>query len=323
MSASVRCKQRRALTRGFFTLRISQVYTRGGEAGATYQNDFVEVFNAGNTDIDLMGWSMVVITFEGTTQQAKGATFNQSFKVAPGIHFLFRFAGNGANGQPVPGDFPIITDTSLGSTSGLIEILPPGVGYQAGCPPATGTVTDFIGYGTSTCSEGSPAPVPPSNKSLTRLSNGCTDTDNNLNDFALVDPNPRPFAAAPTSCLASPTPGLSPTPTPSPVPTVSPTPIPSPTLGPPPLGTLLRISQIYTRGGEAGATYQNDFVEVFNASSSTIDLKGWSMVVDTLEGPTQQAIGATFNNSFSVPPGMHILFRFTGSGGANGQPSAG
>jgi len=29
------------------SLRISQVYTRGGEAGATYQNDFVEIFNAG------------------------------------------------------------------------------------------------------------------------------------------------------------------------------------------------------------------------------------------------------------------------------------
>src|ERR1044072_10034644 len=81
------------------SLRISQVYTRGGEAGATYQNDFVELFNAGSTNVDLNGWSLVVITFEGSTQQAKGAGFNQSFIVAPGTHLLFRFAGNGSNGK--------------------------------------------------------------------------------------------------------------------------------------------------------------------------------------------------------------------------------
>jgi hypothetical protein len=48
---------------------------------------------------------MIVITFEGSTQQSKGATFNKSFMVAPGTHFLFRFAGNGTNGQPTPGDY--------------------------------------------------------------------------------------------------------------------------------------------------------------------------------------------------------------------------
>ena len=76
----------------------------------------------------------------------------------------------------------------------------------------------------------------------------------------------------------------------------------------------LRISQIYTRGGEAGATYQNDFVEVFNAGSTAVDINGWAMVVITFEGTTQQAIGARFNSSFSVPPGMHLLFRFNGNG---------
>ena len=31
------------------SLVISQIYTRGGEAGATYNGHFVEVFNAGNS----------------------------------------------------------------------------------------------------------------------------------------------------------------------------------------------------------------------------------------------------------------------------------
>ena len=305
---------------GTSTLRISQVYTRGGEAGATYQNDFVEVFNASSSTIDLNGWSMVVDTFEGSTNLAIGATFNQSFAVPPGMHILFRFNGNGSAGQATPGEFPI-TNISLGSTRGLIEILPPGVGYVAGCPPATGAVSDFVGYGTSTCSEGSPAPVPPSNKSLTRINGGCTDTNNNFNDFSLLDPAPRTTQSTPTPCGGTqPTP--TPTPNASPTPTVSPTPNASPTPTPAPGTSTLRISQVYTRGGEAGATYQNDFVEVFNASSSTIDLNGWSMVVDTFEGSTNLAIGATFNQSFAVPPGMHILFRFNGNGSA-GQATPG
>ena len=107
------------------SLRISQIYTRGGEAGATYQNDFVEVFNAGSSAVDINGWAMVVITFEGTTQQAIGARFNSSFSVPPGMHLLFRFNGNGTAGQPVPGEYPIITDISLGSTSGQIMLLSP------------------------------------------------------------------------------------------------------------------------------------------------------------------------------------------------------
>jgi hypothetical protein len=138
-------------------------------------------------------------TLEGSTNRLK-ALLQPEFPIPPGTHLLFRFAGNGTNGQPTPGEFPIITDTSLGSTRGLIEILPPGVGYVAGCPPATGGVADFVGYGSATCSEGSPAPVPPSNKSLLRNNGGCSDTNNNLNDFSLSDPNPRTFSSQATPC---------------------------------------------------------------------------------------------------------------------------
>jgi hypothetical protein len=175
-------------------LRISQVYTRGGEAGATYQNDFVEVFNAGSTAVNINGWAMVVITFEGTTQQAIGSRFNSNFSMPPGMHLLFRFKGNGTAGQAVPGEYPIINDISLGSTSGQVMLLSPTQALPAGCPTSfgvNGAVTDFVGYGTSACFEGSPAPVPPANKSLTRIGGGCTDNNNNASDFSLLDPNPR------------------------------------------------------------------------------------------------------------------------------------
>src|SRR6185436_5958328 len=300
---------------GVSGLRISQVYTRGGEAGATYQNDFIEVFNASSSNIDINGWTLIVDTFEGSTNQKIGATFNTSFVIAPGTHLLFRFNGNGSNGQTTPGEFPI-TNIGLGSTSGTLTLLAPGQGVPSGCPSAS-AVADLVGYGATTCSEGTPAPVPPSNKSLTRINGGCTDTNNNFNDFAQVDPNPHTFTSPLTPCGSNP----NPTPTPTPNPNPTPTPTPTPTPGPGGLSGL-RISQVYTRGGEAGATYQNDFIEVFNASSSSVDINGWTLIVDTFEGSTNQKIGATFNTSFVIAPGTHLLFRFNGNGG-NGQPTPG
>jgi hypothetical protein len=37
------------------------------------------------------------------------------------------------------------------------------------------------------------------------------------------------------------------------------------------------ISQVYGAGGNGGAIYQNDFVELFNRSSSPVSLAGWSV----------------------------------------------
>src|SRR5207248_7542618 len=62
----------------------------------------------------------------------------------------------------------------------------------------------------------------------------------------------------------------SPTPTPTPTPTASPTPTPTPT--PTPQNDQIVISQIYGGGGTAGATYRNDFLEIFNRGSNPVNL---------------------------------------------------
>ncbi len=286
--------------------RISQIYTHGGEPGATFQNNYVELFNAGSSNIDINGWSLAVITTGDPKIQ--GGTFNGSFIIGPGTHLLVRFNGNGTDGQPVPGQFPITT-ASLGA-NGQIEVVPPGVNIVAGCPPASGTVADFVAYGSSQClAEGQAAPAPTLTKAAMRLNNGCTDTNNNAADFTLADPNPRQFSSPLTPCG-----GPQPTPNGSPTPVTSPTPIPG--------NLALRISQIYPHGGEPGATLQNDYVEIFNAGSSNIDINGWSLAVITFEGNTEVDQGGTFTSSFSVAPGTHLLVRFNGNG-TNGQPVPG
>jgi len=39
----------------------------------------------------------------------------------------------------------------------------------------------------------------------------------------------------------------------------------------------VRISQVYGGGGNTGATYTNDYIELFNNSGAAIDMSGWSL----------------------------------------------
>ena len=55
------------------------------------------------------------------------------------------------------------------------------------------------------------------------------------------------------------------------------------------------ISQLYGGGGNSGATYQNDFVELYNPSGLTFDLTGWSLQYTSATGNgwefTRQPLG--------------------------------
>ena len=45
---------------------ISQVYGGGGNTGAPYTNDFIELFNRGTTTVSLSGWSVQYASATGT-----------------------------------------------------------------------------------------------------------------------------------------------------------------------------------------------------------------------------------------------------------------
>lgn len=50
-------------------VRISQVYGGGGNSAATYNQDFVELFNAGVTPADISGYSVQYASSAGTAWQ--------------------------------------------------------------------------------------------------------------------------------------------------------------------------------------------------------------------------------------------------------------
>ncbi len=54
-------------------VNISQVYGGGGNAGATYKNDFIELYNPGAAAVSLTGWSVQYASAAGTTWQVTDA----------------------------------------------------------------------------------------------------------------------------------------------------------------------------------------------------------------------------------------------------------
>ena len=86
------------------------------------------------------------------------------------------------------------------------------------------------------------------------------------------------------------------------------------------------ISQIYGGGGNSTAPYQNDYVELFNKSTSLVDLSGWSIQYTSAAGTGN--FGSATNlitplrSGLLLSPGQYVLVQ-EASGGATGSPLPG
>jgi len=78
----------------------------------------------------------------------------------------------------------------------------------------------------------------------------------------------------------------------------------------------ITISQVYGGGGNSSATYTNDYVELYNPTSNTITVTGWSLQYASAAGTSwtnKQPIGGI------IGPGQYYLVELA-SGGATGAP---
>jgi hypothetical protein len=180
-------------------LVISQVFAGGGNAGATYANDYVELFNRGTASVDLSGWTIQYATAAGTTWSATPL----SGTLAAGRRYLVQFASGGTAGLALPS--PDATDTTNLSTAGgkvtlVHAVTPLACGASPGSCSAVAAVRDLLGYGTATDYESAAAPALTNTTAATRASGGCSDTDANATDITAEAPAPRNSAAAATSC---------------------------------------------------------------------------------------------------------------------------
>lgn len=172
-------------------LVISQLYGGGGNTGATFTNDFVEIYNPTGVSFNLAGWSLQYASAAGTSwtnKQPLGGT------IAPGEYFLVALASGGVNGAPLPALANISGDINMSATTGKIALVNNSISLSGSCPNGVDPdIVDFVGYGTSaSCFEGGTrAPAPSNTSALFRKLNGAQDTNQNGNDFQTAAPNPR------------------------------------------------------------------------------------------------------------------------------------
>ena len=57
---------------------VNQVYAGGGNSGASYTNDFIELFNGGSSAADLTGWSVQYASAASTSHCQSQSTTPQS-----------------------------------------------------------------------------------------------------------------------------------------------------------------------------------------------------------------------------------------------------
>lgn len=169
-----------AATDGFQVV-ISEAYGGGGNSGATYTHDFIELYNPTDADIDLTGYT--VEYFSGKGGSGGKATLTGS--IPSGGHFLIQ-GGQGNGGTTALPTPDADAGLTMSGTNGAVQLA-----------DAAGTAVDTVGYGSATLNEGSPVAGASNSQSVSRDAAG-TDTDNNAADFTAGAPTPQNSGAAPT-----------------------------------------------------------------------------------------------------------------------------
>lgn len=245
---------------------ISEVYGGGGNAGSVLRNDFIELYNPESVAVSMDHWSLQYSTAAGVFTSGNRTVF--SGDIAAHGFFLIREA-KGTGGTV---DLPAPDDTgtvNLAASGGKVALVSDSF-LIAG--PSGSSVQDFLGYGSANQFEGAaPAPALSNTSSAERkaqssstatsmrdggadsLSGNGFDSGSNADDFVI-----RPYPGPQNSASPSEDPPSGPPP-------------------PPPQADHLVISEVYGGGGNSGARYANDFIELYNPTADTVSVNGWSV----------------------------------------------
>lgn len=188
---------------------ISQIYGGGGNsASSQFSNDFVELFNRGSEPVNLSGWSTQYASAAGSEWLV---TPLSNVTLQPGQYYLIQYASGGSNGAALPTPdliAPQVTNNSgntfvpnLSATTGKFALVNSTAQLPASTCPSASSIVDLIGYGNSaSCFEGAKTPDFNVTTAGKRNGNGCTDSDNNANDFSLGAPTPRNTSSPTNTC---------------------------------------------------------------------------------------------------------------------------
>jgi predicted extracellular nuclease len=202
---------------------ISQIYGAGGNSGAVFDSDFVELFNLGSQPVSLNGWSIQYVSSAGTSATVGTSYSLPNVTLQPGQYFMMKGAtGTTCTSSSTPACPTFAADgtsaINLSGTTGkvflvntttlLTGVTPTGASGASTCT-VPNTVVDYVGFGTSaTCAEGGKYTAPNATAAQAIIrTNPCIDTDVNGTDFSNGTPTPHSSATtfAPCSTSSSPT----------------------------------------------------------------------------------------------------------------------
>ena len=166
-------------------LVISEVYGGGGNSGATYTHDFVELYNPTATQISVDGLSVQYRSANGTSANVTALTG----VVPAGGHYLVQQNPGAGGSEPLPA--PDATgNASMSATSGVVLLVDGTAAYstQGDLAGAAGLL-DAVGFGTATSYETAAAPGLSNTTAASRDAAGA-DTDDNSVDFTRGEPTP-------------------------------------------------------------------------------------------------------------------------------------
>ena len=153
---------------------ISQVYGGGGNSGAPWRNDFIELFNRGTSPVSLNGWSVQYTSAAGTSTWL--VTNLTNVTLAPGQYYLVQEAA-GANLTAPSLPTPDVTGSiAMSATNAKLALVSNTTALSGGCP-SSAAIVDLVGYGTGasapSCFEGTPAPTLSNTTADIRAVHGC------------------------------------------------------------------------------------------------------------------------------------------------------
>ncbi len=167
---------------------INEVYGGGGNAGAAYNRDFVELVNKTAAPVDLSAWSVQYASSAGMSWTTKT---NLTGSIPGGGRLVVGGAG-GAVGAEVTVD--ISGAINLSGASGKVALVESqtaltGLDCAAACSDLP-QVVDFVGYGGANDWAGSGAAPGTTNSTSVSRSSTSTNTANNAADFTAGAPTP-------------------------------------------------------------------------------------------------------------------------------------
>ncbi len=185
---------------------ISQVYGGGGSATATYNADYVELHNNTLADQNISGCKLMYGSAAGNLGATTGNvyTFPVGTVIPSGGYLLVAtVASTGLADLPLAADQ--IFTINMSGTNGKVAFGSSGLLTNSTlAAQPTGSVYDFIGYGTANEAETTAAPALSTTTAGFRNNNGCDDTNDNSADITAAAPLPRNSTSPVAVCSSLP-----------------------------------------------------------------------------------------------------------------------